>query len=401
VFKLDFTKAKEAIRERIDIVDLIGKTIELKCVGDLYIGRCPFPHGYRNGVPIYDKKPSLTVYPHNQTYYCYGCEAGDQQAVNKGSCDIFGWIQNLLNIGFREAVIYLGEKVGIQVDKPSVQVSEPALKSIAEVTEKNRFFYTCLLKNKEALAYLKNRNIQDQTMVLGRMGYVPKDYSHQSVANRIAFGITDILSENIATVGMGYRVLDNSLPKYRNDPTTEFFNKRTLLYLFPEALGYIKKERSICLVEGYFDALRLHQAGIKWTSALMGKSLTTEHIKKFKQHVSNVYLWLDGDYSGKNATMRMLPALVGNKTNIYIININGCDPDDIITRLEDVADFIQTNAVPAVTWAIDYSTVSYRQCVINERIKAWNMVIPIINALSDSSEKTAYESYVKNILNIA
>lgn len=391
---------KEQVKQATDIVALIGETVALKPVGDVYVGCCPFPHGFRNGQPVYDRRPSLTVYPQNQSYYCYGCGAGDGKAVHGGLGDVIGWVQNLYGYDFRSALAYLAERAGLEV--PSAASPPPDLAEVVrqaeETTERNRRYYRHLLSSPAALAYLRQRGLDDDTIVLGRLGLVPPDDAGY-LAGRLAIGVTDHLDGRLYTVGMAYRSLDGALPKYRNDPNSACFAKRHLLYLLPESLPAIKARRTVCLVEGYFDALLLHQRGIPYAVALMGKTLTPSQLSRLTGYVTRYILWLDGDYAGCSAMLRILPLLLATGREVQVIHTPDLDPDTVILATDDPADFLAARAQPALQWAIDYATADYRSQATAARLAAWELLEPLFAACSPAI-RTVYADYARRALDI-
>lgn len=392
---------KEQVKQATDIVELIGETVPLKLVGDVYMGCCPFPHGHRDGRPVYDQRPSLAVYPQNQTYYCYGCGAGDGKAINGGSSDVIGWVQNLYGYDFRAALVYLAERLGLEA--PSASTPQPdlseAVRLAEEVTERNRRYYRYLLNSPPALSYLRQRGLNDETIALGRLGLVPAD-AEGYLAGRLAIGISDYLAGRVYTVGMAYRSLDGALPKYRNDPNSACFSKRQLLYLLPESISTIKVSRSVCLVEGYFDALLLHQWGLNHTVALMGRSLTAAQLNRLTSYVTCFILWLDGDYAGCTAMLRILPTLVATGRDVRVIYTPGVDPDVAIRAADDPADFLATYAQPAIDWAIDYATTNYRRQATTARLEAWRLLEPLLGACSPTA-RPIYTDYARRALDIS
>lgn len=395
---MSLSKLKEEVKQRVDIVELISQDVELKQVGDVYVGLCPFPHGHRTGQPIYDSKPSLTVYPQNQTYYCYGCGAGDGESVNGGASDIFGWVQNLHRVDFKTSVYMLADYAGIKVSAPSPPSDITAARE--RVDDLDRRYRRNLLADKSALAYLADRGIDEELIHYGRLGLVPVGNSMSS--GRISIGIAALPYDDgrILTAGMAYRSTDGSLPKYLNDRSSPHFSRRNMLYLFAQNLGHIKQERSVCIVEGYFDALSLYRSGIKTVCSCMGTILTQEQATLIARHAGKVLLWFDGDYAGHKATLKALQLLLPLKLDVSIISVPGLDPDEFaaVYSKGDLVQFIESSAVPALDWLVQYVAGEYSSNVMSCRHRLLKELQPILDVVPDRSIAEVYLGYLGKIL---
>lgn len=399
---MDLRALRDEIKKRVNIVDLIGQTVELKRVGSVYVGICPFPHGYKEGRPVYDTKPSLTVYPEQQTYYCYGCGAGDGTSVNGGASDIFGWVQNLHGVDFKTALLFLADFAGIKLDSPlSSPQRKDILHSLEQVDERDKQYRKNLLSSPNVLKYLASRGITENLIHYGRLGYIP-DSDNRILSNRLTIGIGELPLDHgyVMTAGFAYRSLDGSLPKYINDKTSAHFSKRRLLYLFAQNLENIKSTRKVVLVEGYFDALLLYKHGVFNVCSSMGTMVTSEQASLMARYAKEVVVWFDGDYAGQQATLKAIPVLQSVGLKVKVLRIPGLDPDVFAESYgDDLAAFIEASALPAMEWLVQYVVQEYE--AVNElRLRILTAVSPVLESIKDASEAELYRGRILSLLDI-
>lgn len=399
---MDLRSLRDEIKRRVNIVDLINQTTELKKVGNVYVGICPFPHGRKNGQPVYDTKPSLTVYPDQQTYYCYGCGAGDGISVNGGASDIFGWIQNLHGVDFKTALLFLADYAGIKVDaRYPAGADKDIISALEAVTRQDERYRENLLSNKTVMDYLAKRGITEELIHHGRLGYLP-ECNNKLLSNRLTFGISELPLDDgrILTAGMAYRSLDGSLPKYVNDKTTAHFSKRRLLYLFAQNLPAIKETRKAVLVEGYFDALLLYKHGIRNVCSSMSTMLTAEQASLISRYAKEVVIWFDGDYAGQQATLKGISTLQSAGLKVYVLTVPGLDPDVFAESYDgDLSAFIDAQSIAAMDWVVQYVVREYTAA--NEiKLHILNTVGPVLESLKDANELDVYRHKILSIIGI-
>lgn len=352
---MNWEELVQTVKQKTNLVELIAETVDLHKSGMTYVGLCPFPHGWRGGKAVYDTKPSLVVYPVNSTYYCYGCGAGDKEAVHGGGSDAIGWIQNLHNVDFKDAVRILAERLGIDASAPHVPTVDIAAWEQAD--SRDRLFRQTLLSDEVAMGYLRSRGITQEAINHGRLGFVP--YSTNSLAaGRLSIGICapPLKDGRILVAGHAYRSLDNSTPKYLLDKTSPSFSRRNHLYLFNQNLEAIRSLRYTVLTEGFFDALSLWSHGVENACAIMGTILTKEQADLLKRYVSKVALWMDGDAAGRRAVLGVVSKLYEANLQIDVIECAGLDPDEFARTFSgDLKDFIENEARPAWEWLLVYA----------------------------------------------
>lgn len=335
------------LRLRCDIEDIVSGYVQLKRRGKNLVGLCPFHN---------EKTPSFTVYPENGSFYCFGCGAGGE---------VVSFIRRAENLDFVEAVRFLCDKVGMTMPTDGFDDSlSQKRKRIYEMNrEAARFFHECLLseKGKTALEYYKNRGYSKKTIVRFGLGYAPnewrallthlreKGYSFEEVyeanlANKsdkngkVSFYdnfrnrvIVPIIDPRGNVVAFGGRVLDDSKPKYINTSDTPVYKKS--LGVFGLNFAKNSKERSLILVEGYMDAIALHQAGFTNSIACLGTALTGEMAHLLSRYADEILLCYDNDEAGKKATERALGVFssIGMKTRVVRLS-GGKDPDEILKK---------------------------------------------------------------------
>lgn len=324
------TSIIETIKAKVELVDEIGLVVALQKSGKSLKGPCPFHN---------ERTPSFYVFPETQTWRCFGC--------NKGG-DVFSFVQEQQSIEFRDALLYLAEKVGVVVeDNKDAGYNAEEARETSAAKERLRklnedallWFHQMLLRAKDASdarAYVQERGITSDTVIAFSIGYAPEKWDGLSryllsqgyterelvegglararddeiggsigsgvydyFRNRIIFPIRDIRGR---VIGFGGRALGEGKPKYLNSPQTLLFEKNSVLYAIDMAKDAIKQAGQVVIVEGYVDAVIAHQYGTKQTVACIGSAITEKHIQQIKKLTRQVTLALDPDAAGSAAT---------------------------------------------------------------------------------------------------
>lgn len=334
----------DEIRDRADIVDLIGEYVELKRSGSNYMGLCPF-HS--------EKTPSFSVSPSKQIFKCFGCGEGG---------DVITFIMKRENLGFREAVEFLAEKYSITLREYRDENKEARDKK-ARLYEINReaalFFLKNLQKSQKAINYLKNRGLTTKTMAKYGLGYSEDSwtslldyltklgYKEEEIyeVNLISKGKTGkyydrfrdrvmfpIINRNNNVIGFGARGFGDAKPKYLNSTETPIFHKGSNIF----NMNIISKESSrerIILVEGYMDVISLYNSGINYSVASLGTSLTEDQAILIGKMAREIYICYDSDAAGINATSRAIDIFISKSIKPKIIELgDGLDPDDYVKK---------------------------------------------------------------------
>ncbi|MCG1977615.1 DNA primase [Staphylococcus epidermidis] len=345
----------DEIKNKTDILDLVSVYVKLEKRGRNYIGLCPFHD---------EKTPSFTVSEDKQICHCFGCKKGG---------NVFQFTQEIKDVSFVEAVKDLGERVNIQVDigqnqtNSSTKIASDELKMIEMHELIKDYYHYALMKTvegEEALNYLHERGFTDDLIKEREIGYAPDNshFCHDFLEKKgydieLAFeaGLLSRNEENFTyfdrfrnrimfplkngqgrIVGYSGRTYTDQEPKYLNSPETPIFQKRRILYNLNKARKFIRKQDEIILLEGFMDVIKSDYAGLKQVVASMGTQLSQEHITFLQKLTQNVTLMFDGDYAGKEATLKTGQALLNQGLNVYVVQLpSGMDPDDYIRKYDN------------------------------------------------------------------
>lgn len=335
------------LKMRCDIEQFISSYIQLKRRGKNLVGLCPFHN---------ERTPSFTVYPESQSYYCFGCGAGG---------GVLNFAKEVENLDFMQAVQFLCDKVGMSI--PTDDFDDSLAKKRKRMYQINkeaaRFFHQNLFTEQGniGLQYYIERGYTKQTIVHFGMGFAQnswdsllkymktKGYSYEdlyeanlanksekndkvhyydSFRNRVMIPIIDVRGNVVA---FGGRILDDSKPKYINTSDTLIYKKS--LGVFGLNFAKNSKEDSLILVEGYMDAISLHQAGFTNTVACLGTALTGEMARLLARYSENIILSYDADEAGQKATQKAIGVFssIGAKTRVVKLK-GGKDPDEILKK---------------------------------------------------------------------
>lgn len=335
----------DELAARNPIEDVVGQYVNLRRSGSNLFGLCPF-HG--------EKTASFSVNPEKGIYYCFGCHKG-------GS--VINFQMEIEGLSYPDAVRALAKRAGMEVPEDAQYQNryhkQERLWALSK--EAARFFNTQLYTpaGAEGLAYAQKRGMPKSTLTKFGIGFAPnawsdlcdtmmaKGYTEEELKesglasvsqkngkiydrfrNRLMFPIIDVRGN---VIGFGGRVMDNSTPKYLNSPETAIFNKRKNLF----ALNLAKKTKLgyMILVEGYMDAVALHQYGFDCAVASLGTSLTEEHAALLSRYTEQVMLIYDGDEAGQNATKRAIPMLEKAGLQVKVLQMRDAkDPDEFLKK---------------------------------------------------------------------
>jgi DNA primase len=334
----------QEIRDRVDIVGLIGRVVSLKKAGSSYKGLCPFHN---------EKTPSFNVRPDRGSYYCFGCQKGGNAIT---------FLMETENLTFPEAVRALGREVGIEIaETQSGERGESERLLAANAAAQARYREVLRSPGSPGAAYLAERGIDAETIGRFGLGFAPDGWdtvvqalraAHIAAADgekaglllerssggyydrfrgRVTFPIQDVHGR---VIGFGGRAVSpGQEPKYLNTPESPVFRKRRAFYGFPAALEPIRHTRRAVVVEGYFDVIALHRAGIREGVATCGTALTEEHGRNLLRRTRNVVLLFDGDEAGQRAILRSLEVLLPHGLRVRAAALpSGDDPDSFLAR---------------------------------------------------------------------
>ena len=326
-----------------DIVALVGQYVPLKRSGNSYVGLCPFHK---------EKTPSFHVTADRQLYYCFGCGTGG---------NIVDFVKNIEHLDFIEAVRFLAERAGIQIDNASFSDEDKKkYERKQRFLEMNkaaaRFFRDKLFEPESVVAqeYIKKRKLTADTVKAYGMGYAPDSwdslikhlyalgYKKDEIVQvglgtftktgkvidrfraRLMFPIIDVRGN---VIGFGGRILGDGNVKYLNSPETPVFNKGQNLF----SLQLAKKHNELILVEGYMDVISLYQSGIQNAVASLGTALTAEQARLASKFAEKITICYDTDGAGVKAALRAIEIFDGIDVKLRILSLpEGKDPDEFI-----------------------------------------------------------------------
>lgn len=399
----------EAIKDRCDIVELIGSYVTLKRAGSNYNGSCPF-HSERT--------PSFTVFPDSQSFFCFGCEAGG---------DAFTFIMRTENLDYPGAIEFLAKRTG--VDLPKSPEEEKRGLSRKRVYEMNlvaaRFFRECLfdpVMGKEGMAYLtEKRGLSIPVIrrfglgfapnefgalvtVLRRQGYTDQEMkeaflcgisqkngrAYDYFRNRIMFPVIDTTGNVVAFSGRD--VGGDSKAKYLNSSDTPGFQKRRNLF----ALNFAKNhcEEQLILCEGNMDVVSLHAAGFENAVASLGTALTDEQARIMAKYTKQVVIAYDSDAAGRRATDRAMEIFAKVGLDVRVLHMSGAkDPDEFIkAHGADAFAKLLKQSRTGFEFKLAVVLAKYDLSVSDEKIKAAAELCEIISRVASSAEREVYIS---------
>ncbi|MEZ6129740.1 MAG: DNA primase [Planctomycetaceae bacterium] len=345
---------KEQVRAATNLVDVVSETVPLtpQNNGTLFVGLCPWHD---------DRKPSFNVYPDRQTYRCWVCNLGG---------DVFRWVMEMERLSFPEALESLARRANLEM--PARSNSEFAKKVEHSKTTQYDVVEWAIQQMQQALQskdgtdlvreYIKQRNLNPQTVASFRLGYHPENWSwlldkakgrftekqllsvgligersngqgyYDNLVGRLVFPILD---ERSRPVAFGGRVLPGSNiespAKYWNSPESTIFLKRRTLYAFDQAREPIRKSKAAIVVEGYMDCIACHQAGVTNVVATLGTAMTEDHVKFLKRFAERVVLIYDGDKAGRDAAEKSIGRFLAQDLDLRILTLeDGQDPADYL-----------------------------------------------------------------------
>ena len=430
----------DEVKARIDIIDLVSETVQLRRAGKNYTGFCPFHPNTRT--------PAFVVFPETGTWRCFG-------QCNEGG-DIFKFVMKKEGWDFAEALRTLAEQAGVQLRPPSPQeqVQEEENERLRVLLEAAVTFYRHQLLEtpggKQALTYLQNRQLSEQTIETFGLGYAPRSWD----ATRNFFigkGYTedDLLAAGLASArdkggiydrfrhralfpirdnrgriaGFGARALEaEDLPKYLNSPQTDVFDKSRLLYGLDLARKSIRSEDQAVIVEGYLDVIALHQAGFGNAVSPMGTALTEHQLRQLKRLTRRIILALDADAAGDRATMRGLRVarqtldrerdpvfdargLMGYEArlqaDIRVTTLpDGLDPDEVVNEDPQAWAEILANAEPIVIHVMNSAAAGRNLDDAKVKTEVAEEILPLIEDVPNQIEREAYRQRLARLLKV-
>jgi len=419
----------DEIKQRLDIVDIVGGYLRLEKAGRNFKALCPFHE---------ERTPSFFVFPERQSWRCFGCGSGG---------DLFSFVVKKEGVDFSEALKVLAERAGVSLAPRKEAAEDKAKEGLYGINEAaGQYYHDWLLKEpvaEPARDYVNKRGLDQKAVADFQLGFSPGEglkkhlielgYAEKELLalgllgekegrtydyfrHRLMFPIRDIKGR---VVGFGARALDDSLPKYLNSPQTAVFDKSGVLYGIDRAKGAIRERKLAVIVEGYMDVITAHQHGAANVVASMGTALTEKQIKILRGLTRSLAFALDPDVAGDAATMRgieiarrsldredlTMPTLLGTtsklRAEISIIPLpQGKDPDAVIQedpqewqRLVDQALPLMDHLIAVVASKVDLTKPEGKSL-------ASEQLLPLIAELEDDVAREFYLGKLAGLLGV-
>lgn len=420
----------QAVKDRADIVDIVGQSVALKRAGRTFKAPCPFHQ---------EKTPSFVVNPERQTWHCFGaCSTGG---------DVFQFLMRRDNLTFGEALRQLAAQVGVEVGGSDAGPREDYGRLLAANDAAAAFFRHLLGAHpaaEAARAYVAKRGVDAATEEAFGLGFALDSYDslrahlaergfsedemlqagllsegehnrYDRFRNRLIFPIRD---DRGRVIGFGGRVLGDALPKYLNSPQTPLFDKSGVLYALDRAKDAIRASQSAVVVEGYMDVIAAHQFGITNVVATLGTALTERHVALLKRFTKRVILAMDADAAGIEAAMRgdevvrragasdpdapvettvdwtgMVRLHAVSPVDVHVFTVpSGKDPDEAIRADPAAFSALAERAVPPFQFRLRHELAKVDRADSRAMLELADRLLPVIGGVSDRSLQSLYLS---------
>ncbi len=408
--------AKDEVKARLNIEDVIGEYVVLKRAGRNWKGLSPFSA---------EKTPSFVVSPDKQIWHDFSSGKGG---------DMFSFVMEVEGLDFRGALELLARRAGIDLDQYQKQSSGPSGKSKERLYEAlelaTRFYQTQFTKHKVALEYvLKKRAFSKATALQWRLGYSPNNggalvkflQAKGFTVNEIK--LAGLTSQNYGgsrdmfrgrlmiplsdpsgrVIGFTARILtdDPQAPKYINTPSTPLYDKSRHVFGLHLAKEAIRKSKFVVLAEGQLDVIQSHQAGVRQVVATAGTALTEPHLKALSRLTGDIRLSFDADKAGLNATERAIPIAAKVGVSLSIITIpSGKDPDELIKQDVKIWEDIITKPQYAVDWLVGRYTEQLDLTTAQGKKALSDVVLRVVRQLPDAVEQDHYLGKLAELLSV-
>lgn len=402
----------EEIKKKLDIVEVINKYVPLKKRGRHYVACCPFHQ---------EKTPSFVVSTELQIYKCFGCgKAGD----------VFSFVQEYNRIDFREALEDLAKMAGVKLIQSVKMTQEESKKKILyEINQEAAKFYHYILTKhslgKEALEYLHNRELKEDTIKKFMIGFSPKDsrlvvnyllkkgYKIEEMMATGSFGVSQYNRKQIydrfqdrvifpqidfreRIVGFSGRILptatNKNLAKYINSPETDVYHKSQMLFGLNLAKEAVKKENWALVVEGELDMISPYQIGMENVVAIKGTALTEDQLHLMNRYTDTIILGLDSDFAGNKASIRSIELAEKMDFEIKVLDLEGeyKDPDEAIKNNPDFFKKKIAEAKSIWDFLIFSSVKNYGTDTVKGKKMILATVLPFLAKINNSVIKSDY-----------
>ena len=405
----------DEVKQSNDIVEIISQYVHLKRSGRNYFGICPFHN---------EKSPSMSVSPDKQIFHCFGCGVGG---------NVITFISKIEGIGFKESIEMLAEKANIVLPTITNNIDAKREELKAKVYKVNTFtadFYHKRLYTPEAKMgqeYIKKRMLNNETLesfkigfsgrfdelykALKKEGFNDEEILESGLVNKNEKGMyidryrnrlmIPILDERNRVIAFGGRVLDDSKPKYINSPENVVYSKgRNLFGLNVAKKGDTKK---LLIVEGYMDAISLHQRGITNVVASLGTALTPNQGWLLRKNAEQVILGFDSDGAGQNAVLRAMEVMQNMGCDMRVLQMTGAkDPDEYVIKYGSARfQKLLEDSISLIEFKIKILQKDLNLENASDKIKFLNEIAKLISKIDNTMEREIYIEKISKGYNIS
>ena len=397
--------AKEEVRSRLNIEDVIGEYVQLKRAGRNFKGLSPFSG---------ERTPSFVVSPDKHIWHDFSSGRGG---------DIFTFIMEVEGVDFRQALEHLARKAGVELevydDNGGKELAEKKKRLLKALNLATDYYQQSLIKNPHAVEYVfKKRGLSKKIVTDFRVGYAPtsgdalvqflekkgfskKDLSDAGLTNqyggdmfrgRMTVPLMDSVGQVIGFTARTLTDDDPKSPKYLNTPQTILYDKSRHVFGLSQAKEAIRKNDYAVIVEGNLDVISSHQVGITGVVATAGTAMTEYHLRALKRLSENVRLAFDGDKAGLAATERAIPIaeLTGIELTIISLTDNAKDPDELIQKDPELWQQSINSSKPVIDWLLNQYELREDMNTVPGRAKFTDAALRVIRLLQNSTVKQQY-----------
>jgi DNA primase len=425
----------DEIKARVDLVELIGRVVQLKRAGSSYRGLCPFHT---------EKTPSFYVRPLAGTYHCFGCG-------KHGTA--FDWLMEREQLEFNEALRQLAQMTGVQLPEHRKPDEDEYVRRLYLILERSHTYYAGLLwgtLGERARAYLQKRGLTEETMRMFGLGYAAQHggllrylendgFSEQQLQAAGVIGLADdgraydffrervlfpIRDTQGRTIAFGGRSLEDGVtPKYLNTRDSLLFHKQETLFALDLARRPMAQERQVVIVEGYMDAAVAHQHGFRNVVATLGTAMTPRHMSLVRRHVDEIVLALDPDAAGAAAVDRLVPlalqtfgdditTVLGRtrheQRKVYrrdmslrvLIMPDEKDPDELIRADPNAWTSLVRQATPVIDFVLERLAGRHDLTTAGGKAAAAADVVEVLAGIANPIEQDHYAGVAASKLNV-
>ncbi|MFZ2226254.1 MAG: DNA primase [Candidatus Moraniibacteriota bacterium] len=411
----------EEIKNRLNIVDILGQYLRLTKAGTNYRALCPFHN---------EKSPSFMVSEEKQIWHCFGCQKGG---------DIFSFVMEMEGLEFYDALKLLAERAGVELKKNAPGTQEKKNRTLEILELATKFYEVQLWKGagkEKIVSYLKERGLTEETTKLFRLGYAPNGWRNMlEFLTKRGYGALEIAKtgllvektrENSAVdyydrfrdriifpigdysgkiLGYSARVSpggDESQAKYVNSPETEVYHKSNVLYGLDKARNDIKQQDFVLLVEGNMDVIAAYQAGIKNVVAVSGTALTPTQLDILKRYTKNIKMLFDMDSAGEAATRKSLKLCFAKEINAQIVELlSGKDAADVARNHPEKLRAAVAASKSAMQYLFDKAFSTYDRSKVEDKKKISVNLLEMLNEFSSEIEKSHWLKKIAGELEVS